>query len=128
MLFQDDVARLSLDISSAQAGNERMRNVAETKLLNFNTEKSCFVIFGSDRRRRELMKDLSHSPLMLGDQPMKNEKNIKYLGDQLSEEGLSDSICCTVLKRKGLVCRAIFEINELWYLNIRNPEKKIKDH
>ena len=70
LLFQDDVARLSLDIFSAQAGNERMRNVAETKLLNFNTEKSCFVIFGSDRRRHELMRDLSHSPLLLGDQPI----------------------------------------------------------
>ena len=36
LLFQDDVARLSLTVASAQAGNDRMMNVAETKLLDFN--------------------------------------------------------------------------------------------
>ena len=47
LLFQDDVARLSLDVASAQRGNDRMLNVAETKLLNFNISKSCYTIFGS---------------------------------------------------------------------------------
>ena len=113
LLFQDDVARLSLDRLSTQSGNERMRNVAETKLLSFNSEKSCFVIFGSERRRQELMKDLYHSPLLLSGKEMKNESSIKYLGDQLSEKGLPDSVRLTVMKRKGLVSRAIFEIKSV---------------
>ena len=57
-LFQDDVARLTLDPASAQRGNDRMESVAETKLLNFNLEKSCFTIFGRKQRLQEMEKEL----------------------------------------------------------------------
>ena len=40
LLFQDDIARLSLSVQSAQFGNDVMRSVAESKLLDFNIEKS----------------------------------------------------------------------------------------
>ena len=40
LLYQDDVFRLCLDPFSAQIGNEFMDNVMETKLLDFNLDKS----------------------------------------------------------------------------------------
>lgn len=80
LIFQDDVARLSLDLHSAQSGNVRMRSVAESKLLDFNVGKSCFVVFGS-KTRSEILNKLSKEPLQLCDQPMKRESNVKYLGD-----------------------------------------------
>ena len=110
LIFQDDIARLSLDPHSAQSGNVRMRTVAESKLLDFNVEKSCFVVFASKKRRSEMMQELSKAPLQLCDQPMKQESNVKYLGDYLSEKGLSESVKITVKRRKGLVNKAIFEV------------------
>ena len=38
LLFQDDVARLALDVVSAQMGNNKMETLAETKLLDFNLD------------------------------------------------------------------------------------------
>ena len=81
------MARLSLDIASAQTGNNRMQNVAETKLLNFNLEKSCFMVFGNYRRRSEIMHELESNPLLLNGQPMVNETVTKYLGDLSQRDG-----------------------------------------
>ena len=110
LLFQDDVVRLSLSVSAAQARNRRMMNVAETKLLNFNQQKSCFAIFGSERRRLEMLNELSTAPLKLDGNEMVHEASIKYLGDILSERGLADSVAMTILKRKGLAFKAIYDI------------------
>lgn len=40
LIFQDDVARLSEDRQSAQSGNDKMETMIETKLLDFNLDKS----------------------------------------------------------------------------------------
>jgi hypothetical protein len=52
LLFQDDVARLSSDIESVQTGNDKMEALAETKLLNFNLEKSGFKVIGNKKTRK----------------------------------------------------------------------------
>ena len=109
LLFQDDVARLSDNIRSAQIGNDRMESVAETKLLDFNTEKSCFLVFGSKKRRLELESGMKSNPLMLCNNPMPQENSAKYLGDILSAAGLRDSVAATIEKRKPCVSRAIYE-------------------
>ena len=110
LLFQDDVARLSLSVDSAQSGNTKMRSVAESKLVNFNLEKSGFVVFGSKRRRLELQSELERKPLQLCGKSMSQFSNIKYLGDYLCEEGLAESVHRTVLNRKGMVVRAIYDV------------------
>ena len=110
LLFQDDVLRLSLGITSAQAGNTKMEDVAESKLLNFNLEKSCYSVIGRERRRLEIMKELSHKPLQLCGKAMVHATSVKYLGDIISENGLSDSVNLTVNSRKRLATKAIYEI------------------
>ena len=92
LLFQDDVARLCLTVASAQAGNDRMMHVAKTKLLDFNLKKSCFAVFGNERRRLEMLTALSSAPLKLCGKDMVHEASIKFLGDILSEKGLADSV------------------------------------
>ena len=72
LLFQDDVARLSLSVQSAQSGNDRMRCVAETKLLDFNLENSGYAVFGAKRRRQELQNELNEQPLQLCGRDMKH--------------------------------------------------------
>ena len=110
LLFQDDVARLALDIDSAQSANERMRNVAETKLLDFNLAKSCYIVFGPKQRRHKMHKLISEQPLKMYGKEMTQERTAKYLGDYVSEKGLADSVAVTVDKRKFLVNKAIYDI------------------
>ena len=81
----------------------------ETKLLKFNSAKSGYLLFGSKKKKWELMKELRTTPLKLCGEAMKQEKAAKYLGDFLSEAGLADSVSTTVKKRKGMVSRAIFD-------------------
>lgn len=113
LIFQDDVARLSLNSHSAQSGNLRMRCVAESKLLDFNVEKSCFVVFANKKTQSKFQNELSKAPLELCNRPMAQEKYVKYLGDYLSEKGLEDSVQLTVNKRKGLANKAIFEVRSI---------------
>ena len=51
MLYQDDVARISGSIKDAQAGNDKMESLAESKLLDYNLEKSCFILMGERKAR-----------------------------------------------------------------------------
>ena len=44
ILYQDDVARMSDDLKSAQMGNNKMEALAETKLLSYNLDKFCFNV------------------------------------------------------------------------------------
>ena len=109
LLYQDDVARLSTDLESVQKGNNRMEALAETKLLDYNLDKSCFVVIGKKKLQQELQEQLESCPIQLCGGNMKQEKKAKYLGDWLSCHGLADSVTATVMKRKGLVIHSIYE-------------------
>ena len=110
LLFQDDVARLATDLESVQFGNDKMEALAETKLLNFNLEKSCFIVMGNKKTRREMQEKVQDHPIHLCGINMKQEEQAKYLGDWLSALGLADSVAYTVKKRKGLAIHSIHEI------------------
>ena len=56
IMYQDDVSRLADSIEAAQAGNDRMLTLAETKVLDYNLDKSCFMIVGKKNLQR-LLKD-----------------------------------------------------------------------
>ena len=77
LLFQDDVARFATSVKSAQSGNDRMYSVAESKLLNFNLEKSGFVLFGSKQRRLEMQTEINETPIKLCGQKMNQFKSVK---------------------------------------------------
>ena len=47
LIYQDDVARASLDRESAQAGNDLIERCMESKLLDLHTDKSCYIIIGN---------------------------------------------------------------------------------
>ena len=46
-IFQDDLSRLSSDRESAQAGNVFITSCMESKLMDLNVDKSCYIIIGS---------------------------------------------------------------------------------
>ena len=98
-MYQDDVARAALDIESAQIGNDKMEALAEAKLLDYNLKKSCFIVIGNNKSRKEMEEKLEVTPLKLCGAIMKQEPQAKYLGDYLSHMGLDESIVATVDKR-----------------------------
>ena len=53
-LFQDDISRLCTDPLSAQMGNDKLEAMAETKLLDYNLDKSCIIIMGKANVRAKL--------------------------------------------------------------------------
>jgi hypothetical protein len=109
-LFQDDISRLCLDPVSAQMGNDRVEAMAETKLLDFNLDKSCLILIGKGKARRKMEDEFGANPPLLYGEKMKLVTEEKYLGDQISAGGLGASILATIGKRRGLVLAKIFEI------------------
>ena len=87
-----------------------MHDVAESKLLNFNLDKSGFTVFCSKRRRLEIQSKSEGRPLQLSGKDMNHFSDIKYLGDYLSEESLAESIHQTVMKCEGIFIRAIYDV------------------
>ena len=45
VLYFDDVMRLAKTINDAQAGLIKLEQMAESKLLDYNTEKTCAIVF-----------------------------------------------------------------------------------
>ena len=110
LLYQDDIFRLCSDPFSAQIGNELMDTVMETKLLDFNLDKSCYIVVGPKEKQREIRTYFEATPLTLSGQVMKEAKEEKYLGDYISCEGLARSTIVTIKKRYEKVKTALREI------------------
>ena len=58
LLFQDDISRLATSVWGAQSGNNKMESVMETKLLDFNLDKSCVIVMGSTMKKAEIIEEL----------------------------------------------------------------------
>ena len=110
ILFQNDVARLSLTAADAQAVNTKMECVATTKLLEFNVDKSCYIVIGKKKRRQELRKQIEDNPIELCGSRMKESDTVKYLGDFISCKGLKESASVIISRRKRMVTKASYEI------------------
>ena len=79
VMYQDDVARLADSVEAAQAGNDRMLTMGETKLLDYNIDKSCFMVIGLKKAKKIIERQLEETPLLLCDVPMKQEECTKCL-------------------------------------------------
>ena len=83
--------------------------MAESKLLDFNLDKTCIIIIGSKKFRKKISDELKVNPILFYDRPIKLVESEKYLGDFIGLS-LSESVFITVLKRKGMGERLIREI------------------
>ena len=110
--FQDDLLRMCTNPISAQFGNDRMQNLAETKLLSYNLSKTCIVFLGAKKAREKLRNDFIENPPVLFGLPVKLVLSESYLGDQIGDS-VSDSTTLTINKREGLAKEAIFEIKNI---------------
>ena len=109
LLFQDDISRISTSLKAVQSGNDKMEAVMESKLLDFNHDKSVLIVMGSKKKKDMIEEEMMDCPPTLCGEVMKMTNSEKYLGDMISSDGLADSVTATVLKRKGSVITNIFE-------------------
>ena len=58
-----------MDPFSAQMGNELMDNVMESKLLDFNLDKSCYMIVGNKEAKMDIQTRFSENPITLSGKP-----------------------------------------------------------
>ena len=109
LIFQDDLSRLSSSPKDAQAGNIFIEACMESKLLDLNVDKSCFIILGDKKMVQNTRKELSNCPLSLCGNPMKEKVSDKYLGDFIHTSGPSQSVECTISNRYGRTLLGILE-------------------
>ena len=108
----DDILCMSGNAASAQLANKIMEELTGKKSLQLNKEKSSYIIMGNKKARRNLSSQLVRNPLILEDEPMKEEKSIKYLGDWLSIN-LEESVHQTVVKRVAVAKLSVYEIRRV---------------
>ena len=109
MLYVDDITRASDNRDKAQYGNDKMEELLGPKSLQLNLTKSGYVVVGNKKARKELEKQLTTNPLTLCQEPMKEMKEMKFLGDYLRLD-LEESVHTTVIKRSGIAKMAINDI------------------
>ena len=109
LIFQDDISRLNSSLENAQAGNIYVESCMESKLLDLNTDKSCYILMGSKKCVKMLESELSVTPLTLCGDKMKGKVSDKYLGDYIHSMGPSASVQCTISYRYGGIVSGILE-------------------
>ena len=109
LIYQDDLARCSLSVKSAHAGNKLIETCLETKLLDLHSDKSCFLLVGKNKTVECLRKDLAVNPLTLYNKALKEKTSEKYLGDQIHSAGNTASAKETVNERYGKTVALIIE-------------------
>ena len=107
--FMDDILRMAEGAVAAQFGNNLLEDLMGEKSLEFNTEKSCYLLMGKKKARKKLQTELVKKPLTLCEEPMKEVISLKYLGEYISYD-LADSVHQTVLKRVGIAKLTIYEL------------------
>ena len=54
ILLEDNISRIFLSALDTQMGIARLEALSETKLLDYNEDKTRYVLFGSGRTRKDL--------------------------------------------------------------------------
>ena len=108
IIFQDDLARIADNVTSAQVGNDMIESIMETKILDLNEDKSCYIVFG-EKQCKSIDETLNTRPLLLYGRPMVRKEKEVYLGEVLHCGGLAKSVRATVEARQGKIQSSIIE-------------------
>ena len=98
MCYMDDIFNMCENVAATQASNNLMEEVVGKKGLEFNYEKSMFLVMGNKKTRAKLQEEIRKTPIKLSNQNMKEVTVMKYLGEQISFN-LEESVKQTVTKR-----------------------------
>ena len=105
----DDLFRMTTEVKNAQEANLKMEELVGRKNLQFNLDKSAFLLVGSGKGKGRLQRSLDKSPLTLCGSLMKQVTEMKYFGESISSS-LEESVQRTVNKRINLAKHAVIEV------------------
>ena len=70
-LHVDNIARLVESLEAAQEGNDKLKAMAESKLINFHEDKSGIIMIGNKKFQKKMKKEMAEKPLMFCGKEMK---------------------------------------------------------
>ena len=107
LVFQDDIAKMNDNLGQARDACTKIDKMLKRKQLSVNYDKSKFLIFGKNKYRKKVLKNIEKDPMIMGGQQIQHSSVEKYLGDLIHEKGCEQSIKETVNKRiQGLTSKA----------------------
>ena len=106
--FQDDIAKPSGDVRTAQSGMVRLEAMLSERGLEAHSEKTGYLVFGCKKFKEEVEKEVELRPLMFGKFEVARKQSDKYLGQVLHEGGLARSVQATIEERTGKIKGAIY--------------------
>ena len=113
LIYQDDLGRFSTSIQAAQDGASKIESCMETKILNLHSDKSCFLVFGTQKQKQKIQEELAVTPIKLYGKEMKQKQKEKYLGDFLHVDGNGASVTATVNDRAGRIVTGMYDIRHV---------------
>ena len=112
ILFMDDIFRMGDNVIAAQVANNLLEEMIGKKSLEFNLDKSAFMVMGNKKARKVIKSQLEKTLFIICGDRMKEVNILKYLGDFLGQS-LEESVHQTVLQRIGLAKHSIYEIRAI---------------
>ena len=106
--FQDDIAKPCGDVVSAQSGMVRLATMLSERKLEAHSEKTGYLVFGSDMFKEKVEKEVELRPLVFGEFEVRRKRSDKYLGQVLHEGGLARSVQATIEDRASKIKGAIY--------------------
>ena len=110
LMWMDDALNPAGGLEEARDANKRMNFLMKERGLSLNREKSVCLIIGNKKQREDAAKRLDEQPLECGDFFTKQKESEKWLGQEISSQGLAHSVVLTVKKREGKIKAAGREI------------------
>ena len=111
--YQDDIGKPSAGVDQAQAANIKMSHLFQEKGLTAHPDKTGYIVFGSEKYKEKVFKQLEHCELSLGNFPVKRKHSDRYLGQILHSDGVRASVEATIQERGGKIKGAIFEVKSI---------------
>ena len=78
LVFQDDIAKMNDNLGQARDACTKIDKMLKRKQLSVNYDKSKFLIFGKNKYKKKVLKNIEKDPMIMGGQHSSVEK---YLGD-----------------------------------------------
>ena len=87
-MFQDDLIHASKNVEAARKASQKVNMIMKEHALQLNKDKSVLIVMATKNQKKKNMEEIERDPIMCDDVEMKVKVADKWLGQQLSTDGL----------------------------------------
>ena len=109
-MFQDDLIHASKSVENARKASLKVNQIMKEHALQLNKDKSVMIVMGTKGQKKKILDELEKDPIMCGEVKMKVKDADKWLGQQLSTDGVAGSVAATIQAREAKIKGAALEI------------------